>query len=205
MIDFNDEKQPLPTQIVLDSSILIYLVVTEPDKAERQVIFEAAKQFLKRLESATLSGKCSAVAPIHVIVECFHFITRKEVQKYAASNKQYINNKRVTSWEVVYKSDPELMAKLNIPDKLEHFLTLIKTSGINIIQPVDLITNVDTKLEAETVRYMRELRLQASNAHILAVADRLEVKNLASLDRDFLKVTEASFNLYTSSFLTITT
>ena len=142
---------------------------------------------------------------MHVIMECFHFITRKEIQKYAASNKQYINNKRVTSWEVVYKSDPALMTKLNIQEKLESFLAVIKATGIDIVQPNDLISNADKKLEAQTVRYMRELQLQASDAHVLAVADQLEAKNLASLDHDFLKVTQAHLNLYTSSLLATTT
>ena len=45
---------------------------------------------------------------------------------------------------------------------------------------------------------MRQLHLQASDAYILAVAERLGVENIASLDRDFLRITQTDFNLYTS-------
>ncbi len=198
VFDFADESETLPSKILLDASILLYVVVDETDKAEKQAIFDDAKNFLKRLEVAASADTCSPLAPLHIVTECFHFITRKAIRAYATANKQYVNNKRVTSWEVVYKNDPELIEKLDVSQKLEGFLAALETLGVEIIQPEDLAISSNTSLETQIIRYMRELHLLAADAHTLAIADRLEVRNVASLDQDFLRITQASFNLYTS-------
>ena len=139
--DFTDATVSIPVKIMFNSSVLVYTVWQVAGKPERQQLFDDVKIFLARLEAAIVAGTCEAIAPSNIIIECFHFFTRKAIQNYASTNPQYINNKRVSSWEVVYKTESELVEKLGVPNILQNFLVTLKSTGIDVVRPEDLITS----------------------------------------------------------------
>ena len=189
-IDFTSLSNPLPIKIVLDSSILVYLALSGPQGGLNPKVFQDAKAFLSRLQKATVSGSCVALAPQLVITECYHVLTRWAIEGQ-------ITNIR---WDIAYKSNPQLIRQLGVRQKCLAFLNDVEAAGIIIIDEEDLLplTPDAVPLYQQSLTYMESLNLLSSDAYILAVADRLGVEALASLDKDFLRITQADFDIYTS-------
>jgi predicted nucleic acid-binding protein len=203
-IDF-DLKHKLPSEIILDSSILYYVILTKPKKVEDQTLFNHAVTFLKRLESAYKAKNCIILVPSAAIAEVCRLITKDSADDYRKTNKPLDKDgKLITGWKQILKNDKSLIKRLKIIDKIQDFINILDALGIVIIQPKDLSSSINVSnntLEERTIRYMYKLELQFDDANILAIADRLGVKNIASLDSDFTSIVKEGFTIYTSSII----
>ncbi len=184
----------LPDFIVLDSSVLLHLVFAAPahDSREKR-LFDDAKTFLRRLKTAIdEDSSCTALIPLQVVTECFHRITITAISRLLPIGANVL---------VEQKKQPKLLIAADVPTKLSNFIRRIDAIGIEIIQPNEIPDLASSSFEEQMQEYMRDLFLMSADAHILTVAKCLEIENIASLDRDFLRIVNSDFKIYTSARL----
>ncbi len=186
-VNFVDQNVPLPALLVLDSNIIINRLYPNTNPSSR---IRDTQIFLVRLERAIRQGQCQAYIPHIVLTECFHVITKKRLEAHFGTR----------DWSSAYKSNTQAIVTAGIPTELQRCLDSIQAMNIEFIEPEDLVDEDGTKttLWLQTKNYMSQLSLLSSDAYILAVADRLGIRNIASDDKDFLNITGANFNIYTS-------
>ena len=191
-INFTDTSKSLPRYLVLDSSVLLHAVLPPPNPPER--LFSDTQRFLSRLEIAIAQNTTRAYAPLHAITECYHAITKNALRPFLTATDQ----KDVTK---IHKRNPDILTVANVPERIEKFLDSLFDLGIAIVQLYEFDEYAPATFEERVLFYMRNLRLLSIDASIVTTADLLGVSNIASVDKDFLRITQEGFNIYTSKFL----
>lgn len=87
-------------------------------------------------------------------------------------------------WHQHYKNDPSCM--IGVSPKLSHFYRLLMGFPFHITEPEDTAARgLWTPLSVRIGEIMRDYLLLSKDANIFAEAERLGVKTVATLDRDW--------------------
>lgn len=171
LYDLADSATPLPTQLALDSSLLLAL-----RKGDDNPQAAAARGFIRRLGQWIADRKTVAWLVAPVLQECYHVILSRSLRRSWESLPQAI---RPANWLMAYKQRPELLAA-GFAD-LTSFDEILAAIPVTPAQPRDLDTS--------------HMSLP-QDALILAEAERLGVTAIATLDSDWRRAIE--FDIYTT-------
>lgn len=200
-LDFSVSDISLPDLLLFDASILLELVpVFGTAKPERN---ESVLQFLERVREARRRGECFPLVAIHSLLECYHKILLVEYERDPALDKRrdaiahrrQIDKSKVT-WHHLYKDSPKLVQRYY--RKIENFFQAVRIIPVSVIEPEDLAvsrSNVAT-IEERVRYYIKSHCLWVNDGYLVAVAERLGVYQIATLDRDFDRLGDR-FTLYT--------
>lgn len=186
LYDLSDPKIPLPSQLVVDTSLLLALRPGD-DNPHAAV----AQAFVRRLGERIAAYELVAWLPLPVLQECYHIILANGLRRTWESMDP---DSRPANWLKAYKDHPTLL-EAYFPD-LIRFRELLAAIPLTPVQPEDLATPAAVgPLEERMRHFMIAYHLLAQDALILAEAERLGVSAVATLDQDWRRVTV--FDIYT--------
>lgn len=187
VLDLANEAVPLPVQLVLDKSLL--LACREGDDNPWS---QAARKFIRRLADRIADYQMVAWLPSPVLQECYHIILSQSLRRSWAALPP---DRRPPNWLAAYKNQPDLL-KAGFAD-MAHFDDILAAIPLTPVQPEDLKASVNAyTLEQRMRHFITTYCLLPQDALILAEAERLGVAAVATLDRDWRRVTE--FDVYTT-------
>jgi hypothetical protein len=196
--DFTNDKLSLPSRMVLDTSVLLHLVLKPlPSyaKEHEKRIYRHAKQFLNRLERGVKEQGMFVYVPQQAITESFHYLMQSTIQPHLPAKVHVLDELKVR---------PQLIEEWNVGEVLANFLMGIESTGFIIVQPDELYDSDNpppSTFESGILHYIENAWLLSADAHIVTAAEWLDIKSIASVDRDFLRIIEDGFDLYTSPAL----
>ena len=186
LFDLADPRLPLPTQLVLDSSILLALRPGDDNPQARSV-----RQFMRRVMQSIADYQMVGWLLTPVLQECYHIILSRSLRRaWEAMPPQ----DRPPNWLAAYKQHPSLLALgLAEIDQLDAILSDIPLTPA---QPEDFTNTAGQTLNERMLYFITTYHLLPQDALILAESERLGVTAVATLDRDWRRVTE--FDIYTT-------
>lgn len=179
-VNLADPHAPLPDYLVVDASLLLVLLSgsSHPHRA-------AATAFLHRVGNECLNGNMVCLAPTLVLEECYFKIIQWYIKKRLAS----------ASWHQYYKKKPQVIQQCIA--RITAFHQLVAALPVAIVTPEDLaLTQPTNTLEERMRHFISAYNLLPKDAYILAVAERLGVDDVATLDHDW-KRASTQFTVYT--------
>lgn len=186
LYDFTDPAIPLPSQIVVDSSLL--LAIRSGDDNPYRL---AVRSFVGRLRERIAAYQMVVWLPMPVLQECYHVILANSLRRTWAAMDPL---DRPPSWLVMYKRQPEWL-RVAFPELVE-FRRILAAIPLTPVQPEDLAApGGRIPLEDRLHYFITAYLLLPQDALILAEAERLGVTAVATLDRDWWRVAE--FDVYT--------
>lgn len=186
LLDLTDSTVPLPAQLVLDTSILL---ACRPGDNNPNAKF--VKDFLERIGQRILAYQMVGWLLRPVLQECYHIILSQSLRR---TWQEMLVDSRRSNWLATYKTQPDLLAA-GFPD-LDRFDNILSAIPLTSVQPEDLVSTFGVQSIEERIRYfITTYFLLPQDALILAEAERLGVPAVATLDRDWRRVTE--FDIYT--------
>jgi len=186
LYDISDPTIPLPSQLVVDTSLLLAL-----RPADDNPHAAAAQAFIRRLGERIAAYASVAWLPLPVLQECYHIILANGLRRIWDSMDAA---NRPPNWLKAYKDQPTLLETC-FPD-LIRFRELLAAIPLTPMRPEDLATSTSVgPLEERMRHFITVYHLLAQDALILAEAERLGVSAVATLDRDWRRVT--AFDIYT--------
>jgi len=177
-VNLADPAIALPEILVVDASLFLVLRpgATHPHRS-------AAAAFLNRVAAKCSSGNMMCLAPTIVLEECYYKIIQFHIQG--------VTN---TYWHQYYKANPQIVQQC-IPHIVK-FHQIIMALPAQIVTPEDLaLTQPASTLEERMRHFVSAYDLLPKDAYILAVAERLGVRNVATLDADWHRARQ--FTVYT--------
>lgn len=187
LFDLADPAVPLPTQLVLDSSLLL---ACRP--GDDNPYAPAARSLIGRLGRQIADYQMVAWLLIPVLQECYHIILSRGLRR---SWEGLSSESRPPDWLAAYKQRPDLLSA-GFAD-LASFDQVLAAIPLTPVQPEDLAASPGTHSLEERIRhFITTYYLLPQDALILAEAERLGVKAVVTLDRDWRRVTE--FDIYTT-------
>ena len=185
--DLADPTTPLPSQLVLDSSLLLALRKGD-DNPQAGVVH----RFIKLLGERIADRQTVAWLLMPVLQECYHVVLGRSLRRSWATTPA---ENRLPNWLAAYKHHPELLAA-GFAD-LAIFDEILASIPLTLVRPRDLDTShVLRPLEERIRHFITVYWLLPQDALILAEAERLGVRAVATLDSDWRRVAE--FDIYTS-------
>ena len=185
LFDLADPATPLPSQLVLDTSLL--LACRGGDDNPHAT---AAKEFVGRLSRHIIGYQMIAWLLIPVLQESYHIILSHSLRR---SWERLSPESRRPNWLAAYKYQPDLLAA-GFAD-MARFDEILAAIPLTPAQPDDLAALPGTHSLEERIRYfITTYYLLPQDALILAEAERLGVTAVATLDSDWHRVTE--FDIY---------
>lgn len=186
--DLSDPTIALPSQLVVDTSLLLALRPGDDNPHAA-----AAQAFVRRLGERIAAYELVVWLPLPVLQECYHIILANGLRR---TWERMDPASRPPNWLKAYKDQPALLETC-LPD-LTRFRELLAAIPLTPVQPEDLATPVSVGPLEERMRHLITVyHLLAQDALILAEAERLGVSAIATLDRDWRRVTV--FDVYTCS------
>jgi len=187
LYDLADSDTPLPQQLVIDSSLLLAL---RPGDDNPYAV--TAQAFVRRLRLSIAAFELVAWAPLPAVQECYHILLAHHLQR---TWKSLDPAARLPNWLAMYKRQPELL-RSGFAD-IARFDDLLAAIPLTVVQPEDLEDrDVPGTLPERLRHFVTTYHLLPQDAMILAEAERLGVKTVATLDSDWRRVTE--FDVYTA-------
>ncbi len=178
VVNLADSSTPLPDYFVVDASLL--LVLRSGSRHRRQA---SATSFLQRVARECLAGNMVCIAPTLVLEECYFKIIQASIAGLTT-----------THWHRHYKSNPQVIQQC-LP-AITVFHQTVQALPITVVTSEDLaLTQPTNTLEERMRRFISEYNLLPKDAYILAVAERLGVDDIATLDGDWRRATQ--FTVYT--------
>lgn len=182
-----DPTTALPSQLVLDSSLL--LALRKGDDNPQAI---TAYRFIKALGAQVAAQRTVAWLLMPVLQECYHVILSRSLRR---SWEAMVPESRPPNWLAAYKRRPELLAA-GFAD-LQSFDQILAAIPLMPVQPGDLDTAYLTQPLDDRIRhFITTYYLLPQDALILAQAERLGVMAVATLDGDWQRVAE--FDIYTA-------
>jgi predicted nucleic acid-binding protein len=187
LFDLADPSVPLPTQFILDSSLLLACRAEDDNP-----LAHAAKQFVKRMEERIAAYQMIAWLPAPVLQECYHVILSRGLRR--AWETQPREDRR-PNWLAAYKNQPNLLA-VGFDDmaKFDEILAAIPVTPV-LVQDLPKSTGTFS-LHDRMRHYIATYNLLPQDALILAETEQLGVMAVATLDSDWRRVDE--FDVYTT-------
>ncbi len=185
--DLADPETILPRQLAFDSSLLLAL---RPGDDNPKAV--AARDFIRRLGQQIADGNTVAWLPMPVLQECYHVLLSRSLRRTWESLPPAM---RPANWMVAYKQQPELLAT-GFAD-LASFDEILAAIPVTPVRFADIhATRLSWPLEERIRHFITVYYLLPQDAMILAEAERLGVRAIATLDSDWRRVTE--FDIYTT-------
>ena len=185
--DLANSETILPSQIVLDTSFLLALRPLDDNPHAA-----AAQSFARRLRPCVQALELAVWLVMPVLQECYHIILTGKLRRvWQAMEPQA----RPANWLALYKQMPETLQKGFV--EMEQFDTLLATFPVTLARPDDLLREPTAPLLEERLRYfIGRYHLLPQDALILAEAEQMGITAVATLDKDWRRVTE--FDIYTT-------
>jgi hypothetical protein len=201
IVDLRDPNLSLPDYLLIDASILLASrSVPGGSPSARSV---AAIQFLTLVRQACAAGRIIALVSILTLEECYFKIIQWRYdndpalanQRAAVGQQLGIRPGRV-GWHRLYKRYPQLIQNY-YPD-IQAFHQSVTGIPLTVIEPRDCIGWNSTSLPIEErMRYhIHSCCILPKDAYLFAIAERLGIQHIATLDRDFNRL-GAGFTVYT--------
>ncbi len=180
LYDLADPTVPLPTQLVVDTSLLLALR-SDDDNPHAPIV----RDFIHRLEQRIAAYELVVWLPLPVLQECYHIILANSLRSAWASMPP---TQRPANWLRAYKENPALLrAYYNDLIRFREFLAAIPLTPI---QPDDLATTTSKAgLDERMLHFIQTYDLLPQDALILAHSERIGVSAVATLDQDWRRVT----------------
>ena len=177
LMNLADPQVPLPDILVVDTSLLLVL-----RSGSRQRHQAAVQTFLRRVGNECLDGNMLCLAPTLVLEECYFKIIQGHIERITRA------------WHQHYKNNPQVIQQSVAA--ITRFHQRVLAIPITIVTPEDLaLTQPSNTLEERMRHFVSTCNLLPKDAYILAVAERLGVDNVATLDSDWQRATQ--FTVYT--------
>lgn len=187
LYDLADSNLSLPAQLIADSSLLLALR-PEDDNPNSQ----AAYRFIESVGREADRFNTVLWLPTPVIQECYHIILSRSLRRVCAHLPL---ESRPPNWLAAYKQQPHLLAE-GFAD-LEAFDEILASIPVTPIDPILGGGERGAYSVVERMRYfIQTYYLFPQDALILAEAERIGVKAVATLDKDWRRVAE--FDIYTT-------
>lgn len=154
-----------------------------------------ARRFLVRLQQSYVRGDSIPLACVLTLEECYYVIIRGLFQRDLKSQrlrKECAKKlKKVASdvtWHDLYKCFPIRIS--NYVPELSRFWQFVSGFPITILEPEDLVdsTKSNPPIEQGMRGFIESGLLLPKDAMLVAEAERVGVKHIATLDRDFTRL-----------------
>jgi predicted nucleic acid-binding protein len=130
-----------------------------------------------------LAGNTICLAPTLVLEECYFKIIQGYIERLASA-----------SWHQYYKHNPQVIQQC-LP-AITAFHQAVQALPVTVVTPEDLaLGQPGHTLEERMRHFISACNLLPKDAYILAVAERLGVNNVATLDSDWQRAVQ--FTVYT--------
>lgn len=190
-----DFDQQLPPFLYMDTSFLLYAVSVLPDPTRHKTRQRECQRFWQKLKNKTTCREVSCLLSDLVLDECFYWIVRShyeaELPHYAHEAAVYTKRTgKPYTWRRLYDDHPELVSDCMptieaVYDKLTKF-------PMEIVQPKDLQFSDNEAGEPTMAEYAKQMMslfyLLPADAFHLAIAHRLGIDSIVTLDSDFQRV-----------------
>lgn len=201
ILDLRDSNLPLPDFLLLDASVL--LAVLSPPGARASPHSAAATQFLTRVQQACHNGDIIPLVCILTLEECYFKIlqwgyendTSLGAQRATIAAQRGVQPNQV-GWHQLYKYYPQAIQ--NYLPKIRDFYQAVIGIPLTILEPQDFVdpSAAPPPIEERMRHYIRSCSILPKDAYLTAVANRLGVQHIATLDKDFDRL-GADFTVYT--------
>jgi len=180
-----DQSLPLPSQLVVDASLLLALRPTDDNPHA-----VAARVFVQRISDQISACEMVAWLPLPVLQECYHVVLTNGLRRIWEAMDRAT---RPSNWLKAYKDQPDLLQTCT--PELIRFRELLAAIPLTPIGVEDLMTStVVEPIEERMHHFITTYYLLPQDALILAHAERLGVLAVATLDRDWQRVDQ--FDVY---------
>lgn len=189
ILDLRDSNLPLPDFLLLDASVL--LAVLSPPGAPTSPQSAAATQFLTRIQQAYHNGDIIPLVCILTLEECYFKIIR-----WGYENDRSLGAQHRVGWHQLYKHYPQAIQ--NYLPTIQAFYQSVIGIPLTILEPQDFVdpSAASPSIEERMRHYIRSCSILPKDAYLTAVANRLGVQHIATLDKDFDRL-GADFTVYT--------
>jgi len=186
LFDLSDPTVSLPSQLVVDTSLLLAL-----RPADDNPHAAAARAFVRRLGERIAAYELVAWLPLPVLQECYHIVLANGLRRIW---ERMDRATRPPNWLKTYKDQPELLESCQ--PELTRFRELLAAIPLTPVRPADLAASPTAEPLAERMQhFITAHHLLPQDALILAQAERLEVWAVATLDLDWRRA--SGFDVYT--------
>lgn len=186
LYDLTDPHLVLPSQLVVDTSLLLALRPTDDNPHAM-----AARAFVRRMSEQIAACATVAWLPLPVLQECYHVILANGLRRIWETMERAM---RPPTWLKAYKDQPNLL-QVCFPE-LIRFRELLAAIPLTSATVEDLRNPTVVEPLEERMRYfITAYYLLPQDALILAHAERLGVPAVVTLDQDWQRV--RSFDVYT--------
>lgn len=192
VVDLSTDRNVLPSEFVLDTSILVAQFLGAAVRDRRDQIERAAWVF-----EPVLSGTSTAFVTFQSVIELFHKYVVARYERELNSNpdkyRSLIKGRR--SWRSIYKVRDGLIREFC--SELADIRLAMVASNVMVLQPADLGAPVSSiAQEVELLNMMRRFHLDSADAAILLDAKRAGIPAVVTADRDFTRAAK-QFDIYT--------
>jgi hypothetical protein len=185
LVNIGAPQYALPDVLAIDANLLLELIQSKrKPQTLRQI---AVARFLKRLRVAVKSGNLLCVTPLNTLEECYFQIIKRYFVKALPTSSS-------VTWADLYKDNPNLIN--SCMPLIRHFRALIQSFPVEVLEPEQLGSPPPT-VESLLIEYIDKMHILPNVAHLLAVAQRLGVPHIATLDGDFERAASRGFTIYT--------
>jgi predicted nucleic acid-binding protein len=186
VVDLRDSNVPPPGFLLIDASVLL-AIRSLPGHAPSSRS-QAATQFLTRIQQAYQNGDAIPLVCALTLEECYFKIIRSKFENDP--------NLGSGNWHQLYKDNSQQIQNY-FPD-VQAFYQWIIGIPLTVVEPEDLADpkGVSPSIEQRMRHYVQSCCILPKDAFLIAVAERLGVQHIATLDSDFKRL-GAGFTIYT--------
>jgi hypothetical protein len=201
ILDLGNPNVPLPTFLLIDASVL--LAIRLPPGVGPNPRGADTRQFLRRVRQSYNHGNTVPLVCITTLEECyFKIISNKFRSDPSLSSRRATVAARLrcsvnqVGWHRLYKDYPQFIQ--NCSADLQSFYQFVVGIPLTILEPEDLVNpGVEfPPIEGRMQHYILSCSILPKDAYLIAVAERLGVNHIATLDQDFARL-GSGFTIYT--------
>jgi predicted nucleic acid-binding protein len=173
--------------LIIDASLLLRLRKdADGDRGTNH-----ARIFIRRLTNEALNGTIECYSPILTPEECYFKIIQVQYEKEASRRS---GNGVPINWHRLYKAEPVLIR--TYMQEVKDFRRIVRALPVLPLEPEDI---ADSKtphpsIEERMLHFTDAAPTLPKDAYLLAVAERLNCVDIATMDRDFHTI--ANLNIY---------
>jgi hypothetical protein len=198
IIDIRNPHSILPSILLLDTSMLLYLRTPVGTPNAREMVI---RQFLNRISREAAANQVMCFASLLTFEECYFKIIetgyRADLPSHEIRLKTSLGKSHV-GWHDLYKDMPMLIR--NYMPTIQNFHAVVQAIPIVAIEPEDLVSrrtsaHTPRSMEESMRYYIDNVPILPKDAYLISVAERVGIPHFATLDRDFSSI--SWLNVYT--------